>query len=182
MELDSIGDKIAVGVTVLSLAVVALNLVFMMGGGESPLQSLVDQQGSEDQSNTGNGSEKQTPPDYYDKATDDGSSDNPDSKNERLNVSERAEIESDFKGYVKNSERDNGIYLDRKAVAGETNSIWVYSNGDPVQGTEVLVNGQSIGTTSRFGDVFFTVPDTDRIVVRTTTENLGTVENTYKVY
>jgi hypothetical protein len=156
----------------------------MFSADNSPIQELLMDDSEQMQQPTNNDSEDQEPPGYYDKAvnddtdTEDGSSES----SQELNFSEKTDLESDFEGYVKNTKRDNGVYLDRKAVAGERNSIQVYYEGNSVSGTEIILNGDSIGETGRFGSLLFTVPDADRLVVRTTTENLGTVEETYEVY
>lgn len=69
--------------------------------------------------------------------------------------------------------REKGVYYDRKAVAGEMNSIQVCHEESSVSGTEIILNGDSIGETGKFGSLLFTVPGTDRPVIRTTTENFG---------
>lgn len=168
---------------------IALNLVNFEGEGQTFLQPSNNAETPETENEE---KEEEKPPGYYEKAQEteeknsgqDSSSSGSETDikdSSELNVTEKSEIETSFEGYVNNSERDNGVYLDRNPVPRETNSVWVYSGGNPVSGTEVLVNGKSIGKTSRFGDVLFTVPQADKLVVRTTTENLGTVENAYKV-
>ncbi|QKQ98825.1 hypothetical protein GKQ38_04860 [Candidatus Nanohaloarchaea archaeon] len=187
MDLSDINPsfkQIAAAMAVVFLLITGLNTMLAPDGGYAG--DLADTISNNDNSNNGdaqNQSQDQTDP-YYEKATDDStSSDSGNSDGSgSLNETEKTKIENNFEGYVNASNRDNGIYLDRKAVAGEWNNIQVMYNGNPVEGAEVLVNGQSIGATGEYGGVYFKVPQADRITVRTTTENLGTVENTYKVY
>ena len=171
----------------LSILVVLVNVASMFSADESPIQELLMDDSEQMQQPTNNESEDQEPPGYYDKASEansgssnsDGGDTGPD---EDLNVTEQAEVESSFDGYVRYSERENGVFLTRKAVAGELSSIQVYNGGDPVGGADIIVNGENIGETPSSGSLIFEVPEADRLVVRTTTENLGTVEETYEVY
>lgn len=190
MDLDDLNPsfkQIAVGMAVVVVVFTGVNAMLAPDGGYAGDLADTISNSNNDNSHTSdtgkNKSEDQTDP-YYEKATDDStSSDSGNSDGSgSLNETEKTKIENNFEGYVNASNRDNGVYLDRRAVAGEWNNIQVMYNGNPVEGAEVLVNGQSIGTTGRYGSVFFKVPQADRITVRTTTENLGTVENTYKVY
>ncbi|EGQ44049.1 MAG: hypothetical protein J07AB43_03890 [Candidatus Nanosalina sp. J07AB43] len=154
----------------------------------SPIQEFLMDDSEDMQQPVTNDSEDSEPPGYYDKASDEeagsadaGGEDTPGS-DEELNVTEQAEVESSFDGYVRYSERDDGVFLTRKAVAGELSSAQVYADGNPVEGAEIVVNGEDIGQTPSSGSLIFEVPDADQLVLRTTTENLGTVEETYEVY
>lgn len=180
--------QIAVGMAVVFLLITGLNALIAPDGGYAgdfadSVTNTNSNNGNSDQA-SGNGSEDETDP-YFEKATNgsgSGSDSDDSGSSGSLNETEKTQIENDFEGHVNNSERDNGVYLDRRAVAGEWNNIQVMYNGDPVEGAEVFVNGKSIGTTGGSGGVYFQVPQADSITVRTSTENLGTVENTYEVY
>lgn len=179
--------QIAAGMAVVFLLITGLNALVAPDGGYAgdiaDSVTNVDDSDSTDQASD-NGSEDDSDP-YFDKATgddsssDDGSEGSGDSGS--LNETEQTQIENDFEGYVNTSERKNGIYLDRRAVAGESNAVQVMDGGSPVEGAEVLVNGESVGSTGPTGTVFFQVPQAESITLSTSTENLGSVDQSYEV-
>lgn len=175
--------QIAAAMAVVFLLITGLNaLVAPDGGYAGDFADSVSNTNNNDDDDqpSENDSEDETDP-YYDKATSDSDSDGDTDDSGSLNETEQTKIENDFEGHVNNTERDNGIYLDRRAVADEKNVVQVVSEDNPVEGAEVFVNDESVGTTGPTGSVFFRIPDADTITVRTTTENLGTVDQTYEV-
>ena len=66
---------------------------------------------------------------------------------------------------VNEVEVENGLSLQSNATAGEYNYVRLYDSGEPVEGMEVTVNGDSIGTTDSNGEVGFEVPNTQEITV-----------------
>ena len=211
MEFNPSFKQIAVAMFAVVLVITGINSLVSPDGGyaqdladtvSNPSNSNSNQNGQNDGSGDGEDSEEQRE-EYFDKATNgsgdgsgsdsssgDGSDSNTDgsgdgsgsdSSSGPLNETEQTKVENDFEGYVNVSNRDNGIFLDRKAISGEWNNIQVMYEEEPVSGAEILVNGKSVGVTGDSGGVYFQVPNADRITVRTTTENLGSVENTYRV-
>ncbi|QKY19021.1 DUF3488 domain-containing protein [Halolamina sp. CBA1230] len=67
------------------------------------------------------------------------------------------------------------VSLNRSAVPGATVELTVTRDGEPVEGAEVLFNGDSIGTTDANGTVVGTVPYTDRLDVTVRTDSAGGV-------
>ena len=59
----------------------------------------------------------------------------------------------------------NGLSLQNNATAGEYNYVHLYDNGEPVEGAEIMVNGDSIGSTDSNGEVGFEVPNVQEITV-----------------
>jgi hypothetical protein len=183
LELDSTSDKIALAVTAFSVIVILVNVGFMFSPDQSPFEELVTWEQNQAQQGQG---EDQEPTGYYQVAADDntrsGGLEDDSAETSQYNLTEQVEIERSFGGFVERSERENGVFLTRKPVSGEPTSVQVYSAGEPVEGAEITVNGEVIGETPVSGDLVFTVPDADRLVVRASTENLGPVEQTYEVY
>lgn len=190
MKLDDFNPsfrQIAVAMVAVFLVITGINaLVAPDGGYAGDFADTVSNSNNDntDDQRSENDSEDESDP-YFDKAQNEdsssgtGSDDGDDSGS--LNETERTKIENDFEGHVNNTERDDGVYLDRRAVADEGNKIQVMYDGDPVEGADVLVNGESIGSTGPTGGVYFQVPNADSITVRTSTENLGTVEESFGV-
>ena len=75
-------------------------------------------------------------------------------------------VSSSSRGLTVNEvEVQNGLSLQNNATAGEYNYVRLYDNGEPVEGTDITVNGDSIGTTDSNGEVGFEVPNVQEITV-----------------
>ena len=66
---------------------------------------------------------------------------------------------------VNEVEVQNGLSLQNNATAGEYNYVRLYDNGEPVEGTDITVNSDSIGNTDSNGEVGFEVPNAQEITV-----------------
>lgn len=66
---------------------------------------------------------------------------------------------------VNEVEVEDGLSLQDNATAGEYNYVRLYDSGEPVEGTEITVNGDSIGTTDSNGEIGFEVPNVQEITV-----------------
>lgn len=62
-------------------------------------------------------------------------------------------------------EVQNGLSLQNNATAGEYNYVRLYDSGEPVDGAEITVNGDSIGTTDSNGEIGFEVQNVPEITV-----------------
>jgi len=77
---------------------------------------------------------------------------------------------------VNEVEVQNGLSLQSDPVVREQNTVVLYEDGEPVEGQEITVNGDSVGSTDQFGEVGFEVPETEQITVSS-----GTRERTLDV-
>jgi hypothetical protein len=62
-----------------------------------------------------------------------------------------------------------GLSLRFNAKAGESNYVILYENNEPVEGEEIFVNGDSIGSTNQNGEVGFELPNEEEITITTET-------------
>ena len=66
---------------------------------------------------------------------------------------------------VNEVEVQNGLSLQNNATAREYNYVRLYDSGEPVEGQQITVNGDSIGSTDSNGEVGFEVPNAQEITV-----------------
>lgn len=82
---------------------------------------------------------------------------------------------------VTEPEIKEGLELRNKPVADEWNTVMLYQEGDPIEGEEIFVNSESIGTTNEFGELKFQIPDTEEITI-TTASGLDEITRTVEEY
>lgn len=68
---------------------------------------------------------------------------------------------------VTEAESQESLELQGNATAEEFVTVALYQNNEPVQGEELFVNQESIGTTDEFGELHFQVPNTQEITITT---------------